>query len=109
MRPVLDTDLVADGPPVPGSFKTMWAALPGCPASGHRLSPREMSLIAKRIRHVAVAIPEIRVSRGIAARPRQPSPQPQQPDVAYRQTLIGWRGCQPLERGLGFGDVSVGV
>jgi hypothetical protein len=51
-----------------------------------------MSLVAKRFRHVAVPIPEIRVSRVIAVSPRQKSPQPQQPDLAYHQTLFGWRG-----------------
>jgi hypothetical protein len=51
-----------------------------------------MPLEAKRFRHVAVAIPIFRVGCGIAASPRLKSPQSQQPDVAYRQTLIGWRG-----------------
>src|SRR5208283_5537947 len=35
------------------------------PPSWHRLGPRDMSLKAKRSRHVAVAIPQVRVSRGI--------------------------------------------
>jgi hypothetical protein len=48
-----------------------------------------MSLEAKRSRHVAVAIPKVRVRRGIAVRLRQQSPQSQQPDVTYHQTLIG--------------------
>jgi hypothetical protein len=39
--------------------------------SWHSLSPRDMSFEAKRFRHVAVAIPEMRVSRGIAVSPRQ--------------------------------------
>ena len=51
-----------------------------------------MPLVAKRSRHVPVAIPEVRVSRGIAVSPRQQSPDSQQPNVAYYQTLIGWRG-----------------
>jgi hypothetical protein len=51
-----------------------------------------MPFVAKRFRHVAVAIPEVRVRCGIALSPRQQCPQPQQPDVAYHQTLIGWRG-----------------
>jgi hypothetical protein len=62
------------------------------PSSRHRLGPRDMSLEAKRSRHVAVAIPEIRISRVIAVRLRQKSPQPQQPNLSYRQTLFGWRG-----------------
>src|ERR1700756_4266904 len=70
--------------------------------SWHRLSPRDMSFEAKRFRHVAVAVPEVRVSRAIAASPRQESPQPQQPDLAYHQTLIGWRGRGPLDGGLCF-------
>jgi hypothetical protein len=54
------------------------------PLSWHRLGPRDMSLEAKRSRHVAVAIPEVRISCGIAVSPRQESPQPQQPDLARR-------------------------
>jgi hypothetical protein len=42
-----------------------------------------MPLEAKRFRHVAVAIPKVRIRYGIAASPRQQSPQPQQPDLAY--------------------------
>ena len=41
------------------------------PPSWHRLGPRDMSFEAKGSRHVAVAIPEVRVSRGIAVSPRQ--------------------------------------
>ena len=44
-----------------------------------------MSLEAKRFRHVAVAIAEACIGRVIAVSPRQESPQPQQPDVAYSQ------------------------
>jgi hypothetical protein len=51
-----------------------------------------MALEAKRSRHVAVAIPEVRVSRGIAVSLRQESPHPQQPDVTQSETIIGWRG-----------------
>jgi hypothetical protein len=51
-----------------------------------------MPLEAKRFRHVAVAIPEVCVSRGITVSPRQESPESQQPDVSYQQTLIGWCG-----------------
>ena len=40
--------------------------------------------------------------------PRQQRPQPQQPDVADHQSLIGWRGRQPVDRGLGFLHVVVG-
>jgi hypothetical protein len=49
------------------------------------------------------------MSRGIAVSLRQQRTQPQQPDVAYHQTLIGWRGRQPLDRDLGFGDTIVGA
>ena len=38
----------------------------GEPPSWHRLGPGDMPLEAKGFRHVAVTIPEIRVSRGIA-------------------------------------------
>ena len=58
-------------------FETQRAALPRCPASWHRLGLRDMPLEAKRFRHVAVAVPQVRVSRGIVVRPRQKSPQPQ--------------------------------
>src|SRR5262249_18399122 len=61
-------------------------------SSWHRLGPRGMPLEAKRSRHVAVAIPEVRVSRGIVVSPRPQSWQPQQPDLTYHQTLFGWRG-----------------
>src|ERR1700751_4537851 len=76
--------------------------------SWHCLGPRDMSLVAKRFRHVAVPIPEIRVSRVIAVSPRQKSPQAQQPDLAYHQTLFGWRGRYPLDRGLGLDQVTLG-
>jgi hypothetical protein len=39
----------------------------------HRLGPVDMPLKLKRFRHVAVAIPQVRVSRGIAVSPRQQS------------------------------------
>jgi HK97 family phage major capsid protein len=41
------------------------------PPSWHRLGPLDMPLEAKRCRHVAVEIPEMRVRRGIAVSPRQ--------------------------------------
>jgi hypothetical protein len=67
-------------------FKTTWAAFPGCPASRHRLGPRDVPLEAKGFRHLAVAIPIVSVGGLVTARPRQQGAQPQQPDVAYRQT-----------------------
>src|SRR5277367_3034700 len=51
------------------------------PSLWHRLGPRHVPLEAERCRHVAVAIPEVCVSRGIAVSPSQQSPQSQQPDV----------------------------
>jgi hypothetical protein len=51
-----------------------------------------MPLEAKRFRHVAVAIPQVHTSRGIAVSPRQLGPQAQQPDVTRHETLIDWRG-----------------
>ena len=65
-----------------------------------------MSIEAKRSRHVAVAIPELRIRRGIAVSPRQKSTESQQPDVAYHQAVIGWRSHQPVDGGLGFGHVG---
>jgi hypothetical protein len=59
-----------------------------------------MSLEAKRFRHVAVAIPEVPVSRGIAASPRQESPQPQHLDIAYRPGKVNGNVGKPVERGL---------
>jgi hypothetical protein len=41
------------------------------PWSWHGLAPRDMPLQVKRSRPVAVAIPQVRISRGITARPRQ--------------------------------------
>ena len=72
-------------------FKTTWAAVPGCPASRHFRCPRDMPLEAKRFRHVAVAIPVFAIAGIVTVSPRQQSLQPQQPDLAYHQTLIGWR------------------
>ena len=60
---------------------------PNRPLSWHRLGPRDMPLEAKRFRHVAVAIPQLRISRGIAVSPRQQSPQPQQQDVVQNKRI----------------------
>ena len=60
--------------------------------SWHRLGPVDMPFEAKRSRHTAVAIPEVAVGGFVAVSPSQQRPQPQQPDVAYHQALIGWRG-----------------
>jgi hypothetical protein len=43
---------------------------PSPPRLCHRLGPRDMPLEAKRVRHVAVTIPQPLVRRGAAARPR---------------------------------------
>jgi hypothetical protein len=40
----------------------------------HRLGPLHMSVVAKRCRQGAVAVPEARMSRGIAISPRQGIP-----------------------------------
>jgi len=53
------------------------------PPSWHRLGPRDMSFEAKRSRHVAVAIPEVCISCGIAVNPRQKSTQLKEQDVAH--------------------------
>jgi hypothetical protein len=50
-----------------------------------------MSFEAKRSRHVAVAIPQLRVSRGIAVSTRQQSTESQQQDVARSYTVVGRR------------------
>ena len=64
-----------------------------------------MSLEAKRFRHVTVAIPVFAIAGVLTAGPRQQNSQPQQPDLAQHQTLIGGRSRQPFDRGLGFGQV----
>ncbi len=66
-----------------------------------------MPFEAKRFRHRAVAIPEVRVSPGIAVSPRQQSPEPQQADFADNQSVVGWRVRQPGDRGLGFDPVTI--
>src|SRR6185312_14533051 len=76
-------------------------------SSWQRLGPLNMPFEAKRCRHVAVAIPQVRVSRGITVSPRQESAEPQQPDVAHHQTLIGRRGRQTVDRRLGFDHVTL--
>ena len=65
---------------------------PSPPRSWHRLGPVDMPFEAKRFRHVAVAIPIVAIRGVVAVSPRQQCAQPQQPDVAYHQTFIGWRG-----------------
>ena len=67
-----------------------------------------MSFDAMRSRHVAVAIPEVRVGQDIALSPRQQGPQPLQQDLEHHQALIGWRSRQLLDCGLGFGHVTFG-
>ena len=62
------------------------------PPSWHRLGPLHVPLEAKLCGHRAVAIPIVAVGGLIAVGPRQQRAQPQQPDVAYHQTLVGWRG-----------------
>ena len=42
-----------------------------CSRPSHRLGPGDVSFEAKRFRHVAVAIPQVRISRVIAMSPRQ--------------------------------------
>ncbi len=65
-----------------------------------------MPLEAKRFRHVAVAIPEVRISRGIAVSPRQQSLQPQQPDLVQNKSGLGWHHCQPVDGRLRFLQVG---
>ena len=48
-----------------------------------------MPFEVKRFRHVAAAIPQLVVHCGIAVSPRQQRTQPQQPDVAGHQPLVG--------------------
>ena len=67
-----------------------------------------MSFEAKRFRHVAVPIPVFAIAGLVIASPRYKSPEPQQPDVSYHQALIGRRGQESLDRGLGFGKVTLG-
>src|SRR4051812_14835801 len=48
-----------------------------------------MPLEAKRSRHGTIAIPIVAVGGVVTVRPGEQRSQPQQPDVAYSQTLIG--------------------
>jgi hypothetical protein len=72
-------------------FKATWAALTGCRALRYRLDPRDMPFKTKRFRYLAVAIPIVAIASVIATSPRQQSPQPEQPDLTYHQTVFGWR------------------
>ena len=74
-------------------------------ASAHFMCPSKPSDVAMR----AVAIPIVAVGGVVAVGPGQQRAQPQQPDVAYNQPLVGWRGRQPVDRGLGFGHVALGT
>ena len=67
-----------------------------------------MSFEAKRFRHVAVAIPMVAIAFIVTVSLCQQRTQLQQPDVAHHETLFGWRRRQPLDRGFGFGHVTVG-
>jgi hypothetical protein len=73
--------------PVPQVAHANLAARRGI-ASAHAICPSKPSVLAMS----RVAIPQVRVSRGVAVSPRQESPQPQEPDVTYHQTLISRRG-----------------
>jgi hypothetical protein len=77
------------------------------PPSWHRLSPPDMPFVAKRSRHVAVAIPEVRVSRGIAVNPRQKSPQPQHRQFVEHEPRLGPSRLQPVQRMLGHAKASM--
>ena len=54
------------------------------------------------MRHVAVAIPIVAIGGLVALGAGQQRPQPQQTDFTNNQPVVGWRGRQPLDRGLGF-------
>jgi len=54
--------------------------------------PSRNALKAKRFRHLAVAIPVFAIAGPVPVSPLQIGAQPQQPDLAYHQTLFGWRG-----------------
>jgi hypothetical protein len=59
-----------------------------------------MAYEAKGCRHVAAAVPEVRVS---AASPRAPASRARSRSSQMSRiakTLIGWRGRLPLDRGL---------
>ena len=82
---------------------------PWMPAVMASPRPTHVPLEAKRCRHGAVAIPIVAVGGLVAVSPRQQCAHPQQPDVAYHQPLVGLGGRQPVDRGLGFGHVTVGT
>ena len=74
-------------------------------ASAHAICPSKPS----DCRHLAVAIPIVAVGVLVTTSPCQQCAQPQQPDFAYHQSLVAWRGRQSVDRGLGFGHVTVGT
>jgi hypothetical protein len=62
------------------------------PLSWHRLGPGDMPLEAKGSRHVAVATAVVAIGGVVAMGSYQQCAQPQQPNLAHHQTLIGWCG-----------------
>jgi len=60
------------------------------PPSCHRLDPLHVPLEAKRGRHRAVTLPIVAIGGVVAMGSCQQRPQPQQPDVADNQPVIGW-------------------
>src|SRR3954454_18270541 len=52
--------------------------------------------------------PKVRISRGITPS-RAKGARAAAAKSLVSQTLIGWRGRYPLDRGLGFGHISVGA
>jgi hypothetical protein len=62
------------------------------PPSSHHLGHRHMPFEAKRFRDGAIPIHQVPVGDVVAAGTEEQRPQPQQPDVAYSQPVIGGRG-----------------
>ena len=76
--------------------------------SWHRLGPSDMPFEAKCFRHGAVAVPVVAVGGLVAASLGEQCAQAQHPDFKYREPVVGWGGCQPLDGGVGFSDIAGG-
>ena len=59
---------------------------------GHGLGPVDVPFETKGFRGLSVLIPWFAIAGLVTVSPRQKSPQPQQPDLTYHQTVIGWHG-----------------
>jgi hypothetical protein len=95
-RPERSSSLTLSRAAVRAARRAFWDKVgmpPDRPPSWHRLGPRDMPLVAKRSRLVAVAVPIVAIGGVVAMGSCQQCAQPQQPYFTYHQTLIGRRCC----------------